>query len=175
MITVLDSTQSLHHKYEGEYYFYYEADLAAKFPYRGSDMLASCQCERVRFVCPLPQPLKIYICHCTRCRHQSSSAFGISAIFPSFDLPSETGPHVEFFTRRTLKGHDLDCYFCKHCGARLVHRVAGQETCSVKGGCLEELSRDMMADKGKVVHIWTQSAVVEVPEGFQKYEEEPDG
>ena len=32
----------------------------------------------------------------------------------------------------------------------------------------------MLADKGRVIHIWTRSAVVKVPEGFQKYEEEPD-
>ena len=137
-------------------------------------MLARCQCNLVRFVCPATHPLKIYVCHCTECRHQSSSAFGISAIFPDFDLPTEARLHVDFFTRRTLSGRYLDCYFCKHCGARLVHRVAGGKTCSVKGGCLDELSRDMLADKGTVVHIWTSSAVVEVPKGYQRYEEEPD-
>lgn len=137
-------------------------------------MLARCQCNLVRFVCPLPQPLKIYICHCTECRHQSSSVFGISALFPNFDLPTEAGPHVTYFARRTGSGQNLDCYFCKDCGARLVHRVVGSKTCTVKGGCLEGLSREMLADTGNVVHIWTKSAVVEVPTRFQRFAGESD-
>lgn len=52
-------------------------------------MEGRCQCGAVRFTTPLPQPLKLYICHCLECRRQSSSAYGISAIFPVFDLAAQ--------------------------------------------------------------------------------------
>jgi hypothetical protein len=51
-------------------------------------MEASCQCGAVSFRTPLPKPLALYICHCSECRRQTSSAFGTSAIFPKFDIPS---------------------------------------------------------------------------------------
>lgn len=50
-------------------------------------MEARCQCGSVSFTTPLPQPLALYICHCSECRRQTSSAFGTSAIFPKFELP----------------------------------------------------------------------------------------
>ncbi|KAL2405664.1 hypothetical protein ABEF95_010386 [Exophiala dermatitidis] len=49
-------------------------------------MEGRCQCGSVHFTTPLPQPLKIFICHCLECRRQSASAFGITAIFPAFEL-----------------------------------------------------------------------------------------
>jgi hypothetical protein len=52
-------------------------------------MDASCQCHAISFKTPLPKPLALYICHCLECRHQSSSAFGCSAMFPKFPLPNE--------------------------------------------------------------------------------------
>lgn len=51
-------------------------------------MDVSCQCGAVAFKTPLPKPLALYICHCSECRRQTSSAFGTSAIFPRFNLPS---------------------------------------------------------------------------------------
>jgi hypothetical protein len=49
-------------------------------------MEGRCQCGAVRFTTPLAQPLKVFVCHCLECRRQSASAFGVSAIFPAFDL-----------------------------------------------------------------------------------------
>ena len=54
-----------------------------------SIMDASCQCGAVTFKTPLRHPLTLYICHCAECRRQTSSAFGASAIFPRFPLPSK--------------------------------------------------------------------------------------
>ena len=50
-------------------------------------MDARCQCGAVRFRTPIEKPLALYVCHCSECRRQASSAFGTSAIFPSFELP----------------------------------------------------------------------------------------
>ncbi|KAK0669325.1 hypothetical protein QBC41DRAFT_109331 [Cercophora samala] len=52
-------------------------------------MNASCQCGSIRFKTPLPKPLALYICHCVACQRQTSSAFGLSAIFPRFSLPAQ--------------------------------------------------------------------------------------
>lgn len=75
----------------------------------------------------------------------------------------------------------MECLFCKNCGARLLHRfrevvpAPGESpgptvTCNVKGGCLEDLDKEMM--KG-AVHIWTRHAVVDIPEGVESWEGEP--
>jgi hypothetical protein len=136
-------------------------------------MEARCQCGLVKFTTPLPAPMKIYICHCTDCRHQSSSAFGISAIFPMFDIPSPEADNLGMYSRTTFRNRRLDCYFCKNCGSRLVHRTDGEETLSVKGGCLVGLTKDMMTEKGEVTHVWCKSAVVEIPDGVERWEEEP--
>lgn len=133
-------------------------------------MEGRCQCGLIRFTTPIPTPLKIYICHCTECRHQSSSAFGISAIFPTFDIPAD---NVGMYSRVTSNNRRLGCYFCKTCGSRLVHKTDGEETLSVKGGCLVDLTKEMMTAKGGVVHIWCKSAVVEIPDGAERWEEEP--
>ncbi|EJT73907.1 hypothetical protein GGTG_07761 [Gaeumannomyces tritici R3-111a-1] len=36
-------------------------------------MDASCQCGAVAFKTPLPEPLALYICHCTSCQRQTST------------------------------------------------------------------------------------------------------
>ena len=56
----------------------------------------------------------------------------------------------------------------------MVHKTDGEETLSVKGGCLVGLTREMMtAAGGRVAHIWCKSAVVEIPDGVERWEEEP--
>ena len=55
----------------------------------------------------------------------------------------------------------------------MIHKTEGDETLSVKGGCLMGLTKEMMTDKGGVVHIWCKRAVVEIPEGVERWEEEP--
>jgi hypothetical protein len=136
-------------------------------------MEARCQCGLVQFTTPVPAPLKIYICHCTECRHQSSSAFGISAIFPMFDIPSPAADNLSMYSRITPQNRRLECYFCRNCGSRLIHKSPGEETLSVKGGCLVGLTKEMMTRTGGVAHIWCKSAVVEIPKGVESWEEEP--
>ncbi|KAJ5924334.1 hypothetical protein N7466_008521 [Penicillium verhagenii] len=144
-------------------------------------MIARCQCSKVQFTTPTDRPLALYACHCTECRHQSSSAFGITAIFPYFELPEHLSHLVGTYTRITLRGRHMQCLFCKSCGARIMHLihdtapVPGEKpkstsTANVKGGCLEGLDKEMM--KG-IVHIWTKHAIVEIPEGAEKWDEAP--
>ncbi|OQV06084.1 hypothetical protein CLAIMM_10715 [Cladophialophora immunda] len=141
-------------------------------------MEGRCQCGQIRFTTPLPRPLELYICHCTECRHQSSSTYGMTAIFPFFDI-RRFAPHpgaIAVHTRPNAQG-STEGYFCTGCGSRLVHVHVSREgktapMLSVKAGCLDGLSKEMMRG---AVHIWTRSAVVEVPEGAVQYEEEPPG
>ncbi|KAJ9151874.1 Centromere protein V [Pleurostoma richardsiae] len=127
-------------------------------------MEAHCQCGSVSFHTPLEKPLALYICHCSECRRQTSSAFGTSAIFPKFPLPD--AELLSCYSRPTASGQTLYCYFCKNCGTRLIHMTPGKNVVSVKGGCLEGL------DWKTAIHIWTKSAMVPIPEGCETYEEE---
>ncbi|KAL6249317.1 hypothetical protein RBB50_003170 [Rhinocladiella similis] len=135
-------------------------------------MEGRCQCDAVHFSTPLPKPLKWFVCHCLECRRQSSSAFGITAIFPAFDIQaaaSKGGDDIGFFTHsNTASGNTKKCYFCKTCGTRLMH--GGGAFVAVKGGCLEEVDRDCLAS---ATHIWTKRALMPIPEGVESWPEEP--
>ncbi|KIV95751.1 hypothetical protein PV10_03367 [Exophiala mesophila] len=139
-------------------------------------MEGRCQCGQIRFTTPTPQPQALYICHCTECRHQSSSTYGMTAIFPYFEI---TPPHpgaIGIYSRPNSHYRTVG-YFCTNCGSRLIHAdyiAEGQpaKMLSVKAGCLTGLNKDMMRS---AIHIWTKSAVVDIPEGVEAYEEEPPG
>ena len=118
-----------------------------------STMNGHCQCKAITFQTPLPSPTKVHFCHCLECRHQSSSAFGITAFFPPFELPQSE--HLGCWDKYYPDGSVFHHYFCKVCGSRLLH-TNGEIAC-VKGGCLEGLSKDML--KG-AAHIWTKSCLL---------------
>lgn len=99
---------------------------------------------------------------------QSSSAFGISAMFPNFKIPASE--NLRSFTRATSRREAMVCYFCGRCGCRLVHGGSEQKYISVKGGSLKGLTREMMQN---AVHIWTKRALMPVPQDAQQFEEEP--
>ena len=44
----------------------------------------------------------------------------------------------------------------------------GAREAFVKGGCIEGLTKDMLK---KAVHIWTRSAIVDVPGDTEQYEQ----
>ena len=82
-----------------------------------------CQCGAIRY--KLSQgPLALYVCHCTECRKQSSSAFGVSFIVPQTALHVMQGEPT-FWSRPTDTGNTLDCAFCPECGSRLWHQRRG--------------------------------------------------
>jgi len=51
-----------------------------------------------------------------------------------------------------------------------MHARDGVKSVSIRGGSLQSLTREMVAD---AVHIWTKEAVVEIPEGAEQLEGEP--
>lgn len=139
-------------------------------------MDVKCQCGTVTFKTTTDKPIAIYHCHCLECRKQSGSAFGTSAIFTSeglIPLSEELEAKMGVWTRPTEPGGMMDCYFCKNCGARLMHRARDENgsergTVSIKAGCVEGLEW-----KGGI-HIYTRSAVWPIPEGAEQFENGPD-
>jgi hypothetical protein len=72
-------------------------------------------------------------------------------------------PHIGVWTRPADSGNTVECYFCKCCGVRILHRVilpdgTPRPTLSVKAGCLAEFSLE------GVKHIYARTALVPVPE-----------
>jgi hypothetical protein len=120
--------------------------------------------------------MSVYHCHCTECQKQSSSAFGTSAIFPAqglFPLSDELKAKLGCWTRPTKEGRTMDCYFCKNCGVRIMHRIRepdGRErdTVSIKGGLVQGLRFE------GAKHIYVRSAVMEIPPGAERWEATPD-
>jgi len=130
-----------------------------------------CQCGRIRYRAPRT-PLALYVCHCTECRRQSSSAFGLSFVVRRDAFKIVEG-RPEFWTRPTASGHSLECAFCGTCGSRLWHQSSGYvETLNVKAGSLDE-----PVDITDAVHIWTSSKLtgVVIPDHARCYAKEPGG
>ena len=129
-----------------------------------------CQCGGIRFAVPR-QPLALFVCHCTECRKQSSSAFGISFTVARSALRLLQG-EPRYWARPTASGHTLECAFCPDCGTRLWHQSTGHRTTvNVKGGSLDE-----PVDLGEAVHLWTASRLpgVVIPPGAVTFTQEPD-
>ena len=128
-------------------------------------LTGGCQCGAIRYQVAAT-PSRIYVCHCTECRAQSSSAFGISVIVPP-DAVSLTQGAPRVWSRPTASGKLLACAFCPDCGSRIWHRNAPDaDEMSIKGGSLDE-----PVDLTGAVHIWTISKLpgVVIPAGAPHY------
>lgn len=133
-----------------------------------------CQCGQVRYELT-EHPLTLYACHCTECRKQSTSAFGMSLIVRRRSV-TYTGELGEWW-RPTDSGAGLTCRFCPHCGSRVFHdwEQPGVEESdlrmTIKGGSL-----DSGFAIAPVAHIWTRSKhpVTIIPEDVLVFEKEPD-
>ena len=114
-------------------------------------LTGGCQCGGLRYEVRA-QPSRIYVCHCSECRAQSSSAFGISVMVPPAAVRLTQGA-PRLWSRRTARGKLLACAFCPDCGSRIWHRndPDGAEM-SIKGGSLDD-----PVDLTGAWHIWTAS------------------
>lgn len=111
-----------------------------------------CQCGRVRYEIR-SKPLTLYVCHCTECQKQSSSAFGMSMPVPREAVVILQGQLKEW-SRVSQSGHQVTCSFCGECGTRLFHSPArNPKIINVKPGTLDD-TRWLQP----VGNLWTQSA-----------------
>jgi hypothetical protein len=98
-----------------------------------------CQCGAIRYELRAA-PLGVWACHCTQCRRQTGSAFGLSMAVPldALVFPGET-PAV--WTRTADSGNIVDCLFCPRCGSRIAHRRHQHEgRITLKPGTLDDTS-----------------------------------
>jgi hypothetical protein len=116
-----------------------------QFPISGG-----CQCGHIRYSLKAA-PVVFYLCHCTECQKQSSSAFGESVKVRREDIEID-GELGEYRTVAD-SGNAKRCEFCPKCGTRLFHgRWPEAETFNLKGGTLDDAAWLVPAG-----HIWTRS------------------
>ena len=133
-------------------------------------LTGGCQCGAVRYEIAGP-PMELYVCHCTECRKQSASAFGMSLMVRAEDFRVTRG-EVKRWTRPTDSGNRLNCHFCGACGTRLWHQGDTNTTSvTVKPGSL-----DRPVDFSGAVHIWTKRKLTgyEIPADARRFEGEPE-
>ena len=113
-------------------------------------LTGGCQCGAVRFTLRAP-PIVFYLCHCTTCQSQSSSAFGQSVKVRSADVTIRG--ELAVFHAPSDSGRPKICEFCPACGVRIAHgRRPGAETFNLKGGNFDD--HGWLTPAG---HIWTAS------------------
>ncbi len=129
-----------------------------------------CQCGNVRYQCD-DNSHHIYVCHCTICQKQSSSAFGISFVVSAAGFKVTQGT-PEFFEWTADSGNRRRGAYCGACGSRLWHQAAADkvERINIKAGTFDE-----PVDISNATHIWLASKLpgVVIPEGAKQFMKEP--
>ena len=131
-------------------------------------MEGGCQCGGIRYAVD-GEALGLFVCHCTECRRQSASAFGISVDVPAAALRLVRG-ETRTWSRPTAHGR-LVCHFCPACGGRLWHVADPPDgTVTVRGGSI-----DIPPDLSQAVHIWTASKLpgVVIPSDAEEHPGDP--
>lgn len=132
-------------------------------------LVGGCHCGAVRYQIN-PTTSKLFVCHCTGCQKQSSSAFGMSLIVPSVDVALTQG-ELKQWTRTTDSGNVQDTFLCGTCGSRIWHGNKDKEdSIKVRAGTLDE-----SVDLAQGTHIWTDSKLpgVAIPEGVTSFAQNP--
>ena len=113
-----------------------------------------CQCGSIKYRLT-GVPKMLYICHCTDCQKQSSSAFGMSLIMDANEIAFVKGKNrLKTLDTRCENGLLKRCVFCPDCGTRILHGSDNPEQpVSIKAGSLDDTSW-----LDPVAHIWLKSA-----------------
>ena len=108
-----------------------------------------CQCGQLRYRLK-GKPLTFYLCHCTECQRQTSSAFGESLRANAADM--EFSGRKAVTRRMAQSGAAREGTFCPECGVRVWHGSDGSPFGNIKAGTLDDTSWLWPAG-----HIWTRS------------------
>ncbi len=127
-----------------------------------------CTCGAVRYQIKAP-PLTFYLCHCTECQRQTSSAFGQSLRVHAKDF--SVAGSVRCIERLADSGARRQGWFCPLCGVRLWHATQGSDEINIKAGTLDYTQWLIPAG-----HIWVRSRqrFVALPDDGLVYEEQPE-
>jgi len=121
----------------GQYEAHYRAkgeEMSLVLPSEGG-----CQCGEIRYRL-IGEPIFLGVCHCTDCKHQSGSAFGMSLRMRKADVELLQGAPKQW-TTRSDNGNPKICVFCGTCGTRLWHGPGPLGNLSVKPGTLDDPSQ----------------------------------
>lgn len=132
-------------------------------------LTGGCQCGGLRYECE-DEPSTLYICHCTECRRQSASAFGMSLEVRRTGFRLTRGT-PRFWTRPADSGNTVRCAFCPDCGTRIWHEGGlDAPLITVKAGSLDE-----PVDASRAIHIWTASKLdgIVIPKNAVQFPKEP--
>ena len=131
-------------------------------------LTGGCACGAVRYAIGAV-PRAFYLCHCTECQRQSSSAFGECL---RCDPASVTvAGEMKTVRRSSESGAVRLGDFCPQCGVRLFHRSDGDpDRLNVKAGTLDDTTWLIPAG-----HIWTGSKqpFVKIGEDELAYPKQP--
>jgi len=132
-----------------------------------------CQCGNIRYELK-GAPQMLYICHCTDCQKQSSSAFGMSLMMNPRDIDfSRSKKQLQTWDTRGEDGLIKRCGFCPDCGTRIMHGSEDpDESVSIKAGSLDDTG-----GLQPVAHIWLRSAQSWIQidrDRYHCFDEEPD-
>ena len=133
-------------------------------------LTGGCQCGSVRYEISA-EPLNLYACHCSQCRKQSGSSFGMSLIVPADSLKLTSGT-PKSWKRSSAQNSEVICWFCPDCGSRLYHQSSNwPDELSVKAGTV-----DQPVAAGSAIHIWTSYGLpsTPIPMGATTFPFEPD-
>jgi hypothetical protein len=128
-----------------------------------------CICGAVRYEI-MGEPHVTYACHCTDCRRQSGSAFGLTIVITADQLKITRG-ELKTHSRVAESGRTMTRYFCPECGT-WIYNVPETLPNSrrIKPGTLDDASWVR-----PTVHLWVRSALpwVQIPADAIKYETQP--
>jgi len=132
-----------------------------------------CQCGSIRYELT-GAPQMLYICHCTDCQKQSSSAFGMSLMMNPDEIDfSRSEKQPQTWDTRGEDGSIKRCAFCPDCGTRIMHGSDdADKRVSIKAGSLDDTSWLQ-----PVAHIWLRSAQSWVQidrDRYRCFDEEPE-
>ena len=128
-----------------------------------------CQCGKIRYEIRAV-PMMFYLCHCSECQTQTSSAFGESLRCDPASVVV-TG-EMKTVRRSSDSGTVRLGDFCPDCGVRIQHRSEGDPgRLNIKAGTLDDASWLVPAG-----HIWTRSkqAFVTIQDDELSYLQAPD-
>lgn len=97
-----------------------------------------CQCGEVRYRIN-GQPVRITVCHCSECKKQSGSAFGMSLTVREAEFAVMRGT-PRTWSRSSDSGNVVTGCFCGTCGTRLFHLIAIAGLLNVKPGTLDNFA-----------------------------------
>jgi hypothetical protein len=133
-------------------------------PYTGR-----CQCGHLQYEIKT-EPVVLYVCHCTDCQKQSSSAFGMSMTVPREAFSIAKG-ETKSWSSTTETGNKKTGHFCPECGTRIFNESSRRpQSVNVKPGTLDDTSW-----LRPVGNFWTRSAQPWVPisESMLNYDKQP--